>query len=117
MKKKMLKIVIIFLVLTIIILISMPSSFGSIPTEGIEIGSPSLGEGVDVGNRILGIVQLVGVFLSVIILVILGLKYMMGSVAEKADFKKSLPIYILGVFLLFGTTTFAGLIYEIVSNF
>ena len=36
------------------------------------------------GNKIIGAVQFVGSFVSVIALVIMGIKYMLGSVEEKA---------------------------------
>ncbi|MCL2355167.1 MAG: TrbC/VirB2 family protein [Oscillospiraceae bacterium] len=116
-QKKILKIVIIFLLLISIVFINIPNVFASIPTEGIEIISPEMTDVENVGNRILGIVQVAGAFISVIILIVLGIKYMLGSVEEKAEMKKSLLIYILGVFLLFGTVTIASLIYNVASSF
>lgn len=64
----------------------------------------------DMGNNIIGVIQFVGSFLSVIVLVVLGIKYMMGSVEERAEYKKTMWPYIVGAFLLFATTTLLSII-------
>lgn len=64
-----------------------------------------------VGKKIVGILQTVGIVLSVIILIVLGIKYMMGSAEEKADYKKSMMPYIIGAALIFSASAFAQVIY------
>ena len=54
--------------------------------------------------------------LSVIVLIILGLKYMMGSVEEKAEYKKSFMPYIIGAALVFAASTIAGIVYNIAGS-
>ena len=41
----------------------------------------------NIGNQIITILSTVGSIASVIVLIILGLKYMMGSAEEKAEYK------------------------------
>ena len=41
------------------------------------------------GGGIMGILQVVGMVIAVIILIVIGIKYMMGSAQEKAEYKKS----------------------------
>ena len=65
-----------------------------------------------VGKAIVGILQTVGIVLSVVILIILGIKYMMGSAEEKADYKKSMIPYIVGAALIFAASAFAQVIYQ-----
>ena len=60
--------------------------------------------------------RIVGTTLSVIILIVIGIKYMLGSAEEKADYKKSLIPYLLGTFFIFATTALPQLIYEIVQS-
>ncbi len=55
----------------------------------------------DMGNRIFGIVQVVGIIISVVWLAVLGIKYMMGSTEEKAEYKEKLMPYIIGCFVTF----------------
>lgn len=69
-----------------------------------------------VGNGIVGILRTVGIILSVIILIILGIKYMMGSAEEKADYKKSMIPYIVGAALIFAASAFAEVIFQFFTN-
>ena len=65
------------------------------------------------GNNILGIVSTVSYLISVIILIVLCVKYMMGSSEEKSEYKKTLLPYFIGAIFVFG----AGLISSIIFNF
>ncbi len=68
------------------------------------------------GNQIITIVSTVGSIVSVIVLVVLGLKYMMGSAEEKAEYKKTLLPYIIGAALVFAASTVAGVIFNFASS-
>lgn len=61
---------------------------------------------VDKTSKVLTIITNVGMITSVIMLAVIGLKYMLGSVEEKAEYKKDLIPYLVGAILLFGITTF-----------
>ena len=66
-------------------------------------------------NKIIGIIVTVGVVASVAVLAILGIKYMIGSVEEKAEYKKSMIPYIIGSILLFSSSTIVGIIAELLK--
>lgn len=66
----------------------------------------------DVGNTIFSIVQAVGSIASVAALMILGIKYMLGSVEEKAEYKKTFPIYLVGCILVFTICALGNLVYD-----
>ena len=85
-------------------LITPDQMTGTAP-EGTEIK--------DFGKKIIGILQTVGVVLSVAILVVLGIKYMMGSAEEKADYKKTMIPYIVGAVCIFLAPTIASAIYNL----
>ena len=70
----------------------------------------------DVGQKIMGIVNTVGVVVAVVILMVLGIKYMMGSAEEKAEYKKTMMPYIIGAVLIFGATTIANAVYNFASG-
>ena len=63
-----------------------------------------------VGSSIVGILQTIGIVLSIIILIVLGLKYMMGSAEEKAEYKKTMIPYVVGAILIFAASALAGVI-------
>lgn len=67
---------------------------------------------VDKAGDVLGIINAVGVICSVIVLIIIGIKYMVGSIEEKAEYKKTMWMYILGMALLFSSTTIPNIIYK-----
>ena len=67
-------------------------------------------------NNILGIIQAVGTVVSVGALIAIGIKYMLGSVEEKAEYKKAIIPYIVGFFLLVSATTLPNLIYIIITG-
>lgn len=64
-------------------------------------------------NNILGVINIIGVVSAAIVLMVIGIKYMMGSVEEKAEYKKTMGYYILGAILLFGGSTIPNVLYKI----
>lgn len=64
------------------------------------------------GKQIVGILQTVGIVLSVIILIVIGIKYMMGSAEEKAEYKKTFMPYIIGAALIFAASLFAQVAFD-----
>ena len=48
--------------------------------------------------------ETVGIVVAVITLLILGIKYMMGSASEKAEYKKTMILYVVGITLLLGAS-------------
>ena len=116
MNKKLLKIVSTILMIAIIVSISI-SSFALTPanlTGNSSVNGTSQIQSV--GNSIIGILQVVGIVLSVIVLIVLGIKYMMGSAEEKAEYKKTMMPYIVGAALIFAASAFAQVIYQFFAN-
>lgn len=56
-------------------------------------------------SLILTVITNVGIVLAILMSAILGIKYMIGSVEEKAEYKKDLLPYFIGSILLFGICT------------
>jgi amino acid transporter len=82
--------------------------------------NPGLMQGADkikdVGNKIIGVFQFVGTCASVIVVSIIGIKYMIGSVEEKAEYKKTMWPYIVGAILVFGITNLLPIIYTLAKQ-
>ena len=101
-------------VATILLVISMGASsvLATTLTPNQLTGTAPTGNDIQtLGNKIIGILQTVGIVLSVIILVILGIKYMMGSAEEKADYKKTMIPYVVGAAFIFLAPTIANIVY------
>lgn len=69
-----------------------------------------------IGNSIIGTITVVASIISVIALIVLGIKYMMGSVEERAEYKKVLWPYFVGAIMVFGITNIINLIINLVGN-
>lgn len=100
-----------------ILIISLTTTVFALKPNEVDIDGDlnDGGEMKEFGEKALGIIQTVGIVGSVIILMVAGIKYMTGSVEEKADYKKALLPYIVGVILLFSATTIANIVYQIAN--
>ena len=67
----------------------------------------------DVAKSVITITQVIGVGVAVIMLIVLGMKYMTAAVGERAEIKKHLGIYVVGAVVLFA----ASGILEIIKRF
>ena len=81
-----------------------------------EKSTINVGEIQNASGKILSVVTLIGSVISVIILVVLGIKYMLGSIEEKANYKRTLMPYVIGVFCVFAASTITGILYQVFSN-
>ncbi len=63
----------------------------------------------------MGGVQGVGSIVSVLALVIIGVRYMLGSIEQKAEYKKIMIPYLVGAIFLFLSSNIVGVLYDIFS--
>ena len=70
----------------------------------------------NIGNSVIGTLQIIGTILSVGVLIVLGIKYIMGSVEEKAEYKKSMGPYVIGAVMVFAITNLLGIIASIATG-
>lgn len=68
------------------------------------------------GNKTITILSVIGSLISVIVLIVLGIKYMLGSIEEKAEYKKSMLPYVIGATFVFASSAIAGAIYNIIPK-
>ena len=69
-------------------------------------------EVVEKVGKILGAIRNITVVASVIILMVIGVKYIIGSVEEKANYKATLLPYIIGIIFAVSGTTIVDAIYK-----
>lgn len=83
------------------------------PNSGGATGASKL---LSMGRIIVGILQAIGSVVSVVVLIIIAIKYMLGSVEEKAEYKETMKPYIIGCALLFSISNIVGIIYNFAVN-
>lgn len=84
----------------------------SFPSLNSNDSSVSISGITAIGSKILTVITTVGMVLSVIIVAVLGIKYMMGSTEEKAEYKKTMIPYLVGAVLVFGASAIGKMVYE-----
>lgn len=70
----------------------------------------------DIGNLILSLIRVVGTVIAVGVLMLLGIKYMIGSMEEKASYKKTMLPYVIGAVMLFAAVNLTDAIYDIATQ-
>lgn len=65
---------------------------------------------------IINTIRIIGTGTSIIMITYLGIKYMSAAPNEKAEFKKSASIFILGAVLVFAATNILAIIYDFTST-
>lgn len=126
-----LKIVIIFIVVSILFLIPTNAYAQCVLSEikvatGIidpgDFEPPDLTETdaevvTSKASKITNVIGVIGIIVSVISLILIGIKFMTGSIEEKAEYKKSMIPYLIGVFIFFALTQLLRIIINISENF
>ena len=116
-KKKLVKMIIGILILSVMIFIWLPNHV-SLAFKLIDITGDTTGtsEITTIGNKAIQIISTIGSILSVIVIIVLGIKYMMGSVEEKATYKKTMLPFLIGAIFIFAASSIASLIYNVAIN-
>lgn len=91
----------LFTISTTVFAVDPNAIIGNIMEQGnnVETGSISA-----IGGQIANILSAIGIIVAVIVLLVLGIKYMMGSASEKAEYKKTMIPYLVGIVLLLGAS-------------
>lgn len=108
MKKHVTKILFITLLITLVI---TNISFGFTISD-LKGDTSNLTEVENVGAEIIKILGIIGSAAAIIFMVILGIKYMIGSTEERAVYKRTLLPYLIGAIFVFGASVIATLIYS-----
>ena len=116
MKKKTIKILLVMIMLIVAFTVTVNAATSGKDPTGYTGGGASVDRIEGLGNKIIQIVSVIGSIASVIVLVVLGIKYMMGSAEEKAEYKKTLLPYIIGAALVFAASSIAGIVFNFAIN-
>lgn len=85
--------------------------------KGGTISSDSKTSMESIGKTIIAYVTNAAMVIAVVMIAVLGIKYMMGSAEEKAEYKKSLVPLLVGAILVFGAAAIAKVIVGLANTF
>ena len=113
----------IFTIIAIILILFIPIAYAGTPStinpgewKPSNFNPNDMDEVVDAAGIIVSVIRTFGIIVSVIVLLIIGIKYMVGSVEERADYKTSMRPYLIGVLIFFGLSQFLAVIIDIVPG-
>ena len=86
--------------------IEIPGSSNPIPGTGLDTTT----------SNIIGIVQFICYAAAVILLIVLGVKWLIAAPDQKADIKKSAVIYVIGAVLVFAAGAILQVIRKVMEN-
>ncbi len=115
MSKKLTKTLAIIAMALIVLAIAVTPVFASIDLnyDQVTINSEH-GKTAEVAEsitgQILGVVQVIGVAVAVIMLIVLAIKYISAAPNDKAEIKKHAVVYVVGAVVLFAASGIIGLI-------
>lgn len=112
--KKTMKILTI-LILAVMLISLTTNVFAAISPSDLKAADIEAGSMQTTAQRIMGLIRNIAVIASVIIIMVLGVKYMLGSVEEKAEYKKSFMPLIIGIILVVAATSIATFIFNVAA--
>ena len=118
-KNKKIALALIILIATIMFVLIPTFAKATINPNDYKPSNPSSGDVstiTQIVNPIIEVIKIVGVIVAVVCIILLGVKYMAGSVNEKAEFKKSMIPYLIGAVLSVSITQILGVIIEVITN-
>ena len=105
------------LILIISAIIFIPKTYASDVTNLIssmdgtsDLSQVSGNKISDTMNNVIGLIQLAGTGISVVVVTMLGIKYILASPSEKADVKKQIAPILIGCVLLFGAVNLVAIV-------
>lgn len=111
---------IIVMVFTIVILFIPLNVYATLNTSEWQpsdlTSSQDVTQIINKASVIVGVLRTGGIIIVVVALMVMGIKYMIGSVSEKAEYKKSIVPYLIGVFIIFTLSQILAIIIDIVSK-
>lgn len=118
MSKKSIKIITAIVTFAMIMTLSLSVSvFALTPDQIVANTNSTASESVkSLGGSVMGVLQTAGVVIAVVILIVLGIKYMMGSASEKAEYKKTMIPYLIGAIFIFAAPTIANIVYQLAEG-
>lgn len=70
----------------------------------------------EIGEKAMGTIRNIAVIVAVVTIAIIGLRYMFGSVDQKAEYKATMLPWLIGAILVLSITTIIDLIQNLASN-
>lgn len=109
-------------ILTVLMLVAIICSIASVVLAADNMyvnitpsGSTLASSVQNIGGYILGVAQVIGMVVAVVMLIVLAIKYISAAPNDKAEIKKHAVVYIVGAVVLFAASGLLGIIRNVAS--
>lgn len=117
MKNTIKGILTIIMIMILCIIICSPKILAvSVTPDQITGGNFANDIDLDFVDDITNLLRTVGIFLAVGVMMVLGIKYITGSLEEKATYKKTMVPYLIGCFFIFSASAVAPQIIDLFKD-
>lgn len=106
---------IIFILLSTLVPYNVLAS-GLINPDDFEPGKADVGMIAQKASGLVTVIRVIGIIVMVVTLLVLGIKYMTGSITEKAEYKKSMIPYLIGAFIFFAISQILAIIIQMTNS-
>ena len=112
------KIIVMLIVTLIFILMCTTISNATIDPDSFAptVGENEAGDAIAIAQKIVGIINVVGTIILVVVIMALGLKYITGSLEQRAEYQKTMIPILVGAVLLFGVSWILKIIMQIIPT-
>ena len=114
--KKIVAIIILLLIITMSSITTVNATINPDDYRPDGLTASDYQKPFEFARKILTALVTLGIVVSFVAIIYLGIKYMVGSVEEKAEYKKTMIPIIVGMIMLICTSTFISIIYSVVSQ-
>lgn len=122
--RKSVKVLLILLISIFIISIMQNLVFASSTTEAITAMGNMKGADIEDGtgklgnviNAVIGLIQVAGTGISMIMVTMLGIKYILAAPSDKADVKKQIAPLVVGAIILFAAVNLVSIVATIADK-
>ena len=112
-------VVIITTILMFLILFFNTTSMATLITDNFkpgELTEDDYSKAFEITGTIVNALTVVGTVIAVVGIMVIGIKYMIGSAEEKAEYKKTMVPYLVGCIFIFAITRIVSILYSLGSQ-
>jgi len=109
----------IITIVMIIFLCTNTICFADVDTSTFEPTDLTEGDykrAFEMAGTIVNAITTIGTVVAIVGIMVLGIKYMLGSVEQKAEYKKTMIPYLIGCIFIFTITRIVSIIYSLTSQ-
>ena len=118
--KKTVKIIAILLLISTMVMVTMPVFAGASDlitdvTKDVTIDKDNAVGLATMAGKVISMIRTIAVIGGVVIITFLGIKFMMGSAEEKAEYKKSFMPLIIGIVVVMAASQIATMLFGLMG--